>query len=99
MTSIVSFRERTGTWPVSMADLVKDSEDNRKMVDNFPYSKAGFRTRRNDVLIVDFSGYQKDPQFTHARPGDIDHRMVNGRIRFYKSRGKFKWEVYYKVEN
>ena len=98
MTCIVSFRERTGAWPVSMEDLIKDSEENRKIIYNLPYSKATFRTRKKDVLIVDFSGYQKDPRFTHSKPGEVDPRVVNGRIRFYKSKGRFTWEVYYKSE-
>ena len=97
MTSIISFRENTGAWPRSMKDLVIHSEENKKIIENFPYETTRFRLRKKDVLIVDFSGYQKDPQFIPAQTGhSTDHRMVDGTIRFYKSGDSYQWDVYYK---
>lgn len=100
MTSIVSFRESTGTWPRSMSDLVNHSEENRRVIDNFPYKTARFRTRRKDVLIVDFSGYLKDPVYVPSQTGQVlDHRVIDGTIRFYKSKGRYTWDVYYKLKS
>ena len=99
MTSIVSFRESTGAWPRSMKDLVIHSEENKKIIESFPYESAKFRLRKKDVLLVDFSGYQKEPQFIPSQTGQSpDHRMVDGTIRFYKSRGSYQWDVVYKLK-
>lgn len=95
MTMIVSYRETKGIWPVSLDELKKVSEENRNIVKNFPFENARFILKKKDVLIIYFSGYKKDPQFTYPQPNQqLDHRIYSGSVRFYRSKGRFTWDAF-----
>ena len=90
MDAFVKFRELYGVWPGSLNDLSVTSDANRRIVNDFQYASADFKSSDNDKLIVHFYSYKQDLYRAEAK---IDLNAFHGFIYFSKSNGKFTWKV------
>ncbi|HET9279233.1 MAG TPA: hypothetical protein VFN95_13640 [Flavitalea sp.] len=91
MMAVVDFREKYGVWPPSLSEMEIKSVENKKIINDFQYRIVDFRIRDNDNLTAYFYDYKKISYY--GDPEKIDLNAFHGRIKFYKSEGKFVWKV------
>jgi hypothetical protein len=91
MDAVVKFRELYGVWPGSLNDLSLTSEANRKIINNFQYASADFKSSNSDKLTIHFYSYKKE--LYNADESKVDLNAFHGFIYFSRSNGKFVWKI------
>ena len=92
MMAVVKFRENYGVWPPYLTELEAKYPENKKIMENFQYQTVTFEIKDIDRLTVFFYDYKLKPYWPDNND-KTDLNAFNGRINFYKSKGKFVWKV------
>ena len=95
LNAIIEFKESSGSWPHSIAELVAGRPEYQVYVQQLQYRVVSFVPRKNGVLKVYFSDYRREKHndFPGVSKDAIDLNAIHATVRFYKSNGKYVYKV------